>query len=307
MRRNAHGLVARLAPSTTAAAWAVMLTGVVAAAPGHLGAQGDLKTWTEVGRILKTAAVPSAGYQRYNFPRRDLTVRMGDVTVATAMAFGSWAGFSGEPANATLMGDLVLTPAELKPVQAEMARQGIDIAAVHNHLTGESPEVIYMHYHAHGAALDLARKLDAALAVTATPRPVTGGAAPPVTIDTATVFRMLGTSGKAQGNVAQVSYMLVTGAVTMGGTPLVPAMAYGSPVNVQAVSASRFVATGDFAVTARQLDPLVRGLVTHGITATAVHTHLVDDAPRIYFVHFWADGAPAAVLGGIRAAVDAAK
>lgn len=290
---------------THAAALCVLAT-AMAMAGSAAGAQGDA-AWTEVGRILMTADVPAAGYHRYNFPRRDLTVRMGDVTIATAMAFGSWAGFAGPPADATMMGDLVLLPAELKRVQAELTKRGIDIAAVHNHLTGESPEVIYIHFHAHGVATELAAKLNPVLALTATPRPVTGGATVPVAIDTAAVFRTLGTHGMAQGSVAQVSFMLVTGAVTMGGMPLVPALAYGSPVNVQAVSATRFVATGDFAVTARQLDPLVHALVAHGIAATAVHTHLVDDSPHIYFVHFWGDGAPADVLGGIRAAVDAAK
>lgn len=295
------------------AAVMVVALAATAAFAGHEAEAQDARqtgagtVWADVGRILKTADTPAAGYHRYNFPRRDLTVRMGDVTVATSMAFGSWAGFAGAATDAMMMGDLVLKPSELKAAQTEMATQGIHIDAVHNHLTGELPEVIYMHYSAHGAASELATKLDRVLAHTATPRPVTAAAPVPVTIDTAMVSRMLGASGRAQGNVAQVSFMLVKGAVTMGGMPLVPAMAYGSPVNVQAVSASRFVTTGDFAVVAEQLHPLVHALATHGIAVTAVHSHMVGDSPHLYYVHFWGDGTPAAVLGGIRAAVDAAR
>ena len=223
---------------------------VAACQPKATLAQGAPEPpWAEVGRILKTTDALTSGYHRFNFPRRDLTVRMGDVTVATALAFGSWAGFTGSPDKATMMGDLVLLPTELKAVQAELARQHIAVTAVHNHLAGESPEVIYVHYHAQGVATELATRLDPALSLTATPRPVAAAAAPaPVTIDTAEVFRVLGARGRAQGNVVQLSFMLVNAPVTMDGHAVFPALGYGTPINLQAVSPERLVASGDFSV-----------------------------------------------------------
>jgi len=226
--------------------------------------------------------------------------------VAAALALGTWVGFSGEPTDATMMGDLVLTAAELKPVLAELARREIGVTAVHNHLAGETPQITYVHYHADGPAIALARRLDQVLARTATPRPVAAAVPGPISIDTALVFGTLGRSGRAQGAVAQVSFVLVPGAVTLGGRTLNPPMAYGSPVNVQQVGPDRAVATGDFAVTGDKVSGLLAALAAHGVTATAVHTHLIDETPRLYYIHFWADGPLAAVLQGVKAALDAA-
>lgn len=278
------------------------------AMPRLSGAQADASAaWDSVGRILQTAATPTGGYQRFNMPRRDITMRLGDLTVSPALALGAWVGFSGSPRDATMMGDLVVTSAELKPVLAELARQRIDVSAIHNHLVGEEPRMTYVHFHAQGGATELATRLNHAVALTATPRPVSPATPQPASFDTAMVFRALGTSGRAQGGIAQVSYMLVPGSVTMHSHTVVPALGYGSPVNIQMVDASRAVATGDFAVLGDRVDGVLDALAAHSITATAVHSHLINEQPTIYYIHFWADGRPADVLRGLRAAADAGR
>ena len=147
----------------------------------------------------------------------------------------------------------------------------------------------------------------AVLALTATPRPVSSPAPVPLTIDTTAVFSGLGRSGKARGSVAQVSYMLVPDKVTLAGMGVTPALGYGSPVNIQMVATDRAVATGDFAITGAKVAPLLQALAGHGITATALHTHMIGESPTIYFIHFWADGALSDVVRGLKAAVDATK
>lgn len=284
---------------------AMLLT---AASPCTSGAQSSMGApWDSVGNILQAPGTLTGGYYRYNLPRRDITLHMGDVTVSPSLALGAWAGFSGTPAAAMIMGDLVLTNAELKPVLAEFARQRLAVTAIHNHLSGEEPRITYVHFHGEGRATELATRLDHVLALTATPRPVAASSPPPVTIDTAMVFRALGASGKAQGNIAQLSFILVPGRVTMHGRTVVPALGYGSPVNVQMVDPTRAVATGDFAVLGAKVRGVVDALATHGITATAVHSHLIGEQPTIYYIHFWADGRPADVFAGLRAAIDAAR
>ncbi len=265
--------------------------------------------WDSVGRILRTSGAAAGGYYRYTWPRRDLTLRIGDVTVSPALALGAWAGFSGDPTDATMMGDLILTNDELKPVLAELARQRIAVSAIHDHLVGEEPRLTYVHYHGQGNALDLATRLDRVVALTGAPRPVTMAPPSPVTIDTALVFRILGLTGRAQGAVAQLSTTLVPGTVTMHGRPVTPALAYGTPINIQMVRGGgvRAVATGDFAVLGPKVAPVLEALAAHGITATAVHSHLVGEAPTIYYMHFWADAPLPDVLGGLRAALDAAR
>ncbi|MFN8581173.1 MAG: DUF1259 domain-containing protein [Gemmatimonadaceae bacterium] len=270
------------------------------------GQAGAGQAWDSVGKVLQTPAVPSAGYVRYNFPRRDIGLTMSGVAVAPAMALGAWAGFAGTPQHAMVMGDLVLVAAEVRPVLAELAARDISVTAVHNHLVGESPTITYVHFHAEGAALTLARGLDAVLSKTGAPRPVTASTAP-VTADTARVFAAMGQSGRASGNVVQLSYMLVPTAVTLNGAPLVPALAYGSPVNIQFVSENRVFATGDLAVPDEKVDPVTRAMARGGITATAVHSHLVGERPHVNYIHFWADGAVDTVLAALRSAVEAGR
>jgi len=271
-------------------------------------AQGPLEpVWDTVATILRTPAVPSAGYVRYNLPRRDFTVRMGDVTLAVPLAAGAWVGFAGTARQAVAMGDLVVTRTELGPVEAELLRQRLDVTGVHDHLVGEEPRLTFVHFHGEGAAADLARRLDSALAKTGTPRPVTVAATPPVTLDTALVFNALGQHGRAAGNVAQLSFELVAKKVRWHGDPLVPALALGTPVYLQLINPSRAVATGDFAVLAPQVGPVLRAMAANGIVVEALHSHLVGETPPVYFIHFWSDGRLAEVVHGLRAALDAAK
>jgi hypothetical protein len=261
-------------------------------------------SWNRVATILQGSPVEAVGYVRFNFPRSDLAVRVGDVAVRPALALTTWAGFAGSSGNAVAMGDIVVTASEIGPVLEQLARANIDVTAIHNHLAGERPRISYVHFHAMGPAETIARGLDSALRRTGAPRPVK--AAPPaaLAIDSAAVFRTLGKSGRANGPVAQVSFILVNDTVRMGDQVLVPALSYASPINIQQVTPGRAVATGDFAIRASRLQPLLRTLAQRHITATAVHTHLVAETPQVYFVHFWGDADLPTLLAGLRAALD---
>ena len=284
---------------------ATVLLIVTLTGPGSILAQEA--SWDSVGRILGTSDVFAGGYHRYNLPRRDLTLRIGDVSVAAPLGLGAWAGFSGTPDDATMMGDLLLTSSEVRPVLAELAHQGVAVTAVHNHLIGEEPKLTAIHFHGQGKATQLAQRLERAIALTPTPRPVQPPAPQPLTIDTATVFTALGHSGKAQGAVAQLSFILVPGQVVMDGRTVTPALGYGSPISLQMVDATRAVATGDFAVIGPKVEGLLTALAQHGITATSVHSHLINESPSLYYIHFWADGPLPEVLRALRAALDAAR
>ena len=282
---------------------------IVAAVPSTSRAASPpaAAAWDSVAAILRTKDAFAGGYHRFNLPRRDITLRVGDVTVAPELAQGAWAGFSDDPAMTMLMGDLVLKSTELGPVLTELAAQKLDVTAIHNHLVGEEPQLVYVHFGGHGDAIDLARRLDRVVALTSTPRPVASAAAAPLAIDSALVFKGLGRSGRAQGSVAQVSFILVPGAVTMNGMTMTPALGYGSPVNIQSLDASRAVASGDLAVPGEKVAPVLQAMAAHRITATALHTHMIGESPKIYFIHFWADAPLGSVVSGLRAAIDAAR
>jgi hypothetical protein len=263
--------------------------------------------WDSVAAILKTPATDANGYKRFNLPRADLTIRVGDVVVSTPLAAGAWVGFAGTPEDADAMGDLVLIAAEVRPVEAQLVRDGIEISAVHDHLIGESPTLTYVHVHAHGVATALATKLARAVALTATPLPVTASPPPPLTIDTVRVFRALPLRGRARGAVMQFATVKVTDSVMVDGHPLVPGLAYATPINVQQVSPTRFLAAGDFALTAGGVQPVLQALIIEGLTVTAVHSHLVGESPTVTYIHFWADDTPERVFTALRAALQVAR
>ncbi len=269
-------------------------------------AQAPAGPWDPVAAVLRSPAVAVAGGARFNFPRTDLAVRVGEVRVAPAIALGGWAGFASAAGDTMVMGDLVVTGAELPAVLEQLTAEGVAVTGVHNHLVGEEPRVLYVHYLGRGGAADLAARLERVLRRTSTPLPVTPARPEPVTIDTARLFAGLGLRGRASGAVAQVGTDLVGRPVAVGAAQM-PGFAYGSPINVQAVSAERWVATGDFAVPAERTEPVIRALTSAHVLVTAVHSHMVGETPPLYFIHFWADGTPASVVAGIRGALDAAR
>ena len=277
-------------------------------APFPLAAQAgaDLAPWQDVSRTLQTSALAMPGYVRFNFPRTDLTVTMAGVTLAPQIVQGGWVGFAGTAVAATVMGDLVLLPTELPGVVRGLQARGFEVSAVHNHLMGEIPALVYVHLASTGAALRLAAQLDTILRTTSTPRsammpPPTG------TIDSAMVFGALGLAGRVRGAVAQAGPILVADTVIWHGQALPPALILSSPINLQLVAPDRLVGSGDFALVDRQLAPVLAALAAHGILTTAVHSHLIGEAPHINYTHFWVDGSPVNTLTGLRAAIDAAR
>ena len=263
--------------------------------------------WDSIGHILKSRPLPQNGYTRYNFPRTDLTIRVGEVTLKPAMASTSWVGFAGTGDDAITMGDLVTTLVETGAVTQALTEEGLEFLAIHNHLAGSLPNVTYIHFHGHGNVYRLAASMDRVLAHTRTERPVIAPPAESLAIDTARVFRALGQSGRASGEVVSLGFQFVPGTVTMGTETLVPAMAYGSPIVIQMISPTRAVATGDFSVPEAKVSAVRSTLVANGITPTAMHTHLVGENPRIYYIHFWAEGTLDTVLVGLRRTIDAAR
>ncbi len=263
--------------------------------------------WDSVEQILRAPGTENAGTYRYNLPRSDLHVQIGGVTVAPAIALVGWVGFGIAGSDTVVMGDLVATSAELGPVLRKLFDEGMEVTAVHNHLVGETPEIMYIHYLGHGSAVALARKVHAAIALTATPLPAKRPSTTAVTIDTTLVFREIGAHGRANGALAQFGFNFVPGSVTAHGQALPAPLTYGSPVNIQAVSARRAVATGDFAVPADKVDGITGAMTRHGILVTAVHSHMIGESPSLYFIHFWADGTLPNVVKGLRAAIDAAR
>jgi hypothetical protein len=241
---------------------------------------------------------------KVGFPRTDLHVTVSGVAIKPGLALGSWAAFTGSDEHAMVMGDLVLLEDELNPVMEKLRAAGFEITAVHNHLLDETPRVIYMHYMGHGAAPELAASLRGALAVSKTPLEKPAAAAEETATPSwvTTVQDTLGLKGTLKGGV--LSYGVPRAdSITMGGRIVAPAAGVAEAINFQAAEAG-VATTGDFVLTAEEVNPVISALAAQGIRVTALHSHMLTEEPRLFFMHFWAVGPAQSVADGIKAALE---
>jgi hypothetical protein len=247
--------------------------------------------WKRVEQVLgRQATEQPGGVHRFSLPRSDLKVTLDAVAIRPALALGSWLAF--HPAGgdeAMVMGDLVLTEAELNPVMKALAEGGIDVTAIHNHLLRAQPATMYMHVEGHGDPAQLAETFRAALERSGTPlaSPPGGGSGEQgVGLDTAALERILGYRGKASGGVHQFSIPRAE-PIADGGMGVPPSMGTGIAINFQPAGEGKAAATGDFVLTAAEVNPVLRTLREHGIEVTALHNHMLQEEPRLFFMHFW--------------------
>ena len=269
----------------------------------HAAAEPD---WSKVDAAMeRTGAAQAGGVHRYGFPRSDLHVILDGVSIKPALALGGWVAF--QPMNdntAMIMGDLVLTEAEITPVMTKLLEGGVEVTAVHNHLLRANPLPFYMHIGGHGDAVKLAAAIHSALALSATPPAASSGAsAPAVDLDTAKLDEAMGAKGKASGGVYQVSVPR-RDPVTENGMTIPASMGTANGANFQPTGDGKAAITGDFVVTGEEVNPLIRSLRTSGIEVTAIHSHMLDEQPRLFFIHFWANDDAVKLAKELRAALD---
>ena len=262
--------------------------------------------WSKVDAALeRTGAVQAGGIHRYGFPRGDLHVTLDGLAIKPALALGGWVAF--QPMNdntAMIMGDLVLTETEISPVMAKLLESGVEVTAVHNHLLRASPAPFYMHIGGHGDAMKLAAAIHAALTFSATPPQAPAAtSAPAVDLDTAKLDEVMGSKGKANGGVYQFSVPR-RDAVTENAMTIPASMGVANGANFQPTGDGKAAVTGDFVVTGEEVNPLVRALRTSGIEVTAIHSHMLDEQPRLFFVHYWANDDALKLAKGLRGALD---
>lgn len=243
--------------------------------------------------IGKPGAEMPGGVYRIGLPRSDLHVVLDGVTLKPALALGSWLAFVPHGGGqAMVMGDLVLTDTEVNPVMAKLVAGGIEITALHNHLLRNTPHTMYMHIAGHGDPAQLAKVLHDALALSGTPLsapPAASPAAPEtIDLDTAALDRIMGHKGKIGGGVYAFGIPRAE-APRDGGMALPPAMGAAIAINFQPTGGGKAAITGDFVLTASEVNPVLRELRQNGIEVTALHNHMLDDEPRLFFMHFWAN------------------
>jgi len=260
--------------------------------------------WTAVDQALgRPGAMQPGNVIKYGFPRSDMNVVMEGVAVKPALALGGWVAFmdvgSGQ---AMAMGDLVLAPDEVPTVMRTLRQGGVQVTALHNHLIAP---VMYMHIEAHGDAARIAATIHAALAATKTPLgpPAAPSAPGAADLDTAGIARALGHAGKLNGVVYQVSVPR-TEQIMESGHVVPPAMGVATAINFQPTGGGKAAITGDFVLLASEVNSVIDALQGNGISVEAVHTHMLFESPKLYFMHFWANADAVTLARGLRAALD---
>jgi hypothetical protein len=264
--------------------------------------------WQKVDEALgRKPAVVAGDVHRYGFPRTDLTVTLDGVTIKPALALGGWVAFKAMGNEVMVMGDLVLLETEIKPVMTKMIENGLDITAVHNHLLRASPATFYMHVGGHGDPIKLATAIRTALAESKTPLTPSTAATPPpaIDLDTAQLDQIIGVKGQANGGVYQFGVPR-RDPVTMNGMAVTPAGPLGvaTGIGFQPTGNGNAVITGDFVMIASEVNPVIKALRSGGIEVTALHSHMLVEQPRLFFMHFWANDDAIKLAKALRTALD---
>ena len=261
--------------------------------------------WSSVAAALGKSGTATGDVYRVGLPRSDLQVTLDGVVLKPTLALGSWVAFGPMGGKTMVMGDLVLTESEIEPVMMKLTQENIEITALHNHLFRARPATFYMHIYGEGDGVTLARAIHDALVLSKTPF----AAAPPpktppkIDLDTATIDKELGVPGKVAGGVYQVNVPRAQ-PPTEHGMPLPPPLGTAEAINFQPTGKGKAAITGDFVLTASEVNPVLRALRENGIEVTALHSHMLDEEPRLFFMHYWANDDLPKLVKGLRAALD---
>ena len=272
-------------------------------------AHGEDIVWSKVDEAMGRPAAVTQDVHRYGFPRTDLNVTLDGVTIKPSLALGGWVAFKPMGSQAMVMGDLVLLETEINPVMAKLIEGGLDITAIHNHLLRASPATFYMHVGGHGDPAKMAAVIHDALAVSKTPMTAPAAPATPaaVDLDSAQIEHIIGVKGQANGGVLQFNVPR-RDAVTMEGMTMAPVgpMGVAEAINFQPTGNGKAAITGDFVLTDTEVNPVLKTLRSNGIDVTALHSHMLMENPRLFFMHFWANDDAIKLAKGLRAALDKA-
>jgi biotin operon repressor len=261
--------------------------------------------WNAVADALgKSGTEMPGGVYRIGMPRTDLQVTLDGVSLKPTFALSSWVAFKPMGKEAMVMGDLVLTENEIQPVMKKLQEGGLEITALHNHLLRAQPATMYMHVLGHGEPVALAHAIHEAIVLSKTPLGnAPAAAASQIDLDTAMIDQVLGAHGQIAGGVYQIGIPRAD-TIKAHGMAIPAPMGSAEAINFQPTGGGKAAITGDFVLTAAEVTPVMRTLRDNGIDVTALHNHMLDDQPRVFFMHFWANDDAAKLAKGLKAALD---
>ncbi len=271
------------------------------------GAFAQEVDWKKVDEAFGRSGAVTADVHRYGFPRTDLQVTLDGVTIKPSLALGGWVALKPAHGGAMVMGDVVLLETEINPVMSKLIEGGLQVTAVHNHLLRANPATFYMHVGGHGDPVKLATAIKAALAASKTPlgTPAAAAAPPAIDLDTAKLETTIGVKGNNNGGVYAFGVPRRND-ITMDGLAVTPPGPLGlaTGIGFQPTGGGKAAITGDFVMIDEEVNPVIKALRDNGIEVTALHSHMLTEQPRLFFMHFWANDDALKLARGLRAALD---
>ncbi|MGH7617492.1 MAG: DUF1259 domain-containing protein [Gemmatimonadaceae bacterium] len=260
--------------------------------------------WAAIRRVFGQDGESRDGYFRINLPRSDLNVRIGADALESPFEFTSYIGFVPVGQHDVLaMGEYVLRAEEVANVMSELRRQGIPTPALHNHLIGESPRIMYIHIMTKGPAELVAVKLKAAYQQSATP--LKQASESPSTLDWSAVDAILGEHSEAAGHTAEYEFprneRLAIGGIVVKSSGLLET---ASEVVFQQLGGGLAACGGELFVLPTEIDAVAHALDEHGLHVTAIHNHIVDQTPQMYWMHWYGTGDAVTLARGVAAALE---
>ena len=280
-------------------AWVVLVMGAAAHGENVLNLDQD----GIAGALGRRGKVTGEAYT-VTFPRSDLRVRAGGVLIKPALALNTWASFKKDGDAALTYGDLVLLENEINPVISKLEENGIELSALHNHLLHETPRVMYIHFMGRGNEVKMAKGIREALALTKTPLEAKP-AGPTETAPQAAhrLEEIIGAKGSMGGGVFHINVPRNDIHVKMMGVDIPGNMGMNTPLNFQ-IEGDKAAINGDFMLLADEINPVIKALRANGIEVAALHNHMLDEEPRLFFMHFWAFDDAVKLAKGLKAALD---
>ena len=120
-------------------------------------------TGVSVAKIIGHEGEQSGAVYKITIGRPDIDLREHGAKINARMGLNTWAAFAGTDADAMVAGDVAMLESEVQPVLKALRSHGIDIVAIHHHMTGVQPVVIFLHYYGTGPAAKLATGVRAAV------------------------------------------------------------------------------------------------------------------------------------------------
>jgi hypothetical protein len=260
---------------------------------------------TEIERLTGVSGKmdETEGVFKVSLPRSDLAVMVGGIHVTPPMGLTCWAAFTAVEDQVMVMGDMVLLENQVNPVMSIALDNGLEVTALHNHFSQDSPRIMFMHISGMGQQAQLAEAVGKVLQAIRQP----GTPSPNVTIDPATssldaarIEKILGRKGVSTDGVYKLTFGRAT---TMHGRVLGNAMG----VNTWAAFAGsddKAVVDGDFAMEEGEVQGVLKALRAAGINIVAIHNHMAGESPRILFLHYWGVGKTEDLAHGLKGALD---